>query len=375
MVITGASSGIGLTTARMAARAGAKVVLTARDEATLHEQSELIRREGGQATYLAGDVANPTVLQNVARHAVATFGRIDTWVNNAGVGIYGLAEEVSLADMRRLFDVNFWGMVHGSLAAIPELRKARGALINVGSIESEIATPYHSAYAAAKHAVKGYTDALRLELEQQDAAISVTLVKPAAIDTPFFDNARNYLDNNPKPPPPAYTPEVVARTILHCAHRPVREIVVGGAGRAFIGLQRRFPRTSDYLFEKTLFSGQQTDKPTRTDRAGSLHRPGRFNGRQRGQYDGYVRTRSYSTAFALQPGPRFLGFTLLGVAMVGAARMLRASSTGKRTRIEGVRRPALSDGARDRQLPADVRVTPIVETYVEFEEQVELPRP
>jgi short-subunit dehydrogenase len=380
IVITGASSGIGLTTARMAARAGAKLVLTARDNVTLREEVERIRQEGGEATYLAGDVADPQVLQAVARLAVDAFGRIDTWVNNAGIGIYGLAEEVSLADMRRLFDVNFWGVVHGSLAAIPHLRRSGGALINLGSIESDIPVPYHSAYTAAKHAVKGYTDTLRIELAKQGAPIVVTLIKPAAIDTPFFDNSKNYLAETPQPPPPAYAPEVVARTILQCAQRPVREIVVGGSGRGFIGLTRNFPRTSDRFFKATMFSAQTNQGPRRTDQAGTLHKPGQFNGEERGQYDGFVRSHSYSTALALLPVPRLVGFAVLGAAAIGAASLL--SSPSARSRVarfagdarERVRGRIRGDGAA--RLPANVRVSsPQYESSaVVFDERVvELP--
>jgi len=381
IVITGASSGIGLTTARMAARAGASVVLTARDDVTLRQEVERIREQGGQATHLAGDVADPEVLHAVARLAIQTFGRIDTWVNNAGVGIYGLAEQVSLADMRRLFDVTFWGVVHGSLAAIPRLRESGGVLINVGSIESEIPVPFHSAYAAAKHAVKGYTNTLRLELEKEGAPIVVTLVKPAAIDTPFFDNAKNYLSGTPQPPPPAYAPEVVARTILHCAQKPVREIVVGGAGRAFIGLTGQLPRTSDRLFEATMFAAQTNSGPRRTDRAGTLHKPGEYNGEQRGQWDGYVREHSYSTALALTPTPRLVGMALLGAAAIGALSLLSSASarhnvarlaTDARERVRG---RALSSRASAR-LPANVRVAPAQRAtgFVEFDERLaELP--
>lgn len=379
IVITGASSGIGLTTARMAAREGAKLVLTARDDVILREEVDRIQQAGGQATYLAGDVADPEVLQRVARLAIQSFGRIDTWVNNAGVGIYGLAEDITLADMRRLFDVTFWGVVHGSLAAIPRLRESGGVLINIGSIESDIPVPYHSAYAAAKHAVKGYTDTLRLELEKEGTPIVVTLVKPSAIDTPFFDNAKNYLEGTPQPPPPAYAPEVVARTILHCAQKPVREIVVGGSGRAFIGLTRNLPRTTDRLFEATMFSAQTNDGPRRTDRAGSLHKPGQFNGEERGQWEGYVRERSYTTALALSSTPRLVGFALLGAAAIGAASLLTSASA----RGGAVR---LASGARDRartlvgrdyeRLPANVRVGPPQQKRgnIEFDERLpELP--
>ena len=325
IVITGASSGIGLCTARMAARAGAKVVMTARDEETLREEVARIREEGGEATFLGGDVADPEALSRVARHAVLTYGRIDTWVNNAGIGVYGRAEEVSLADMRRLFDVTFWGTVHGCLAAIPRLKETEGAaLINVGSVESEMSTPFHSAYAAAKHAVKGFTNALRLELEEEGAPISVTLVKPTGIDTPFFEHAKNYMAGNPKPPPPAYAPEVVARAILRCAQRPVRDIIVGGSGRVMVNFTKALPRSSDRVFEATMFKGQQTKQPTRHDRAGALYSTGPFNGRERGQYDGIVRMHSYSTALALHPAQSAVGIALLGAALVGAARMMRS---------------------------------------------------
>ena len=354
IVITGATSGIGLTTARMAARIGAKVVLTARDEETLREEVQRIREAGGEATYLAGDITDPELAERVARHAVITYGRIDTWVNNAGISVYGLTQEVALADMRRVFGVTYWGVVHGCLAAVPRLREHGGALINVGSIESEISTPYHSTYASAKHAVKGFTNAMRLELEHEGAPISVTLIKPAGIDTPFFEHAKNYMPGNPKPPPPAYAPEVVARAILQCAQRPTRDLVVGSNGRAMIGLSRWFPRLTDRLFETTMFSAQQTSRPTRHDRAGALYVTGPFNGRQRGQYGGLVRTHSISTALAMRPVQTALGIGLLGAAALGAARMLRRGrSLPRATRTQ----PAFDLQATQRWSRRDIPAT------------------
>ncbi|MET0343355.1 MAG: SDR family oxidoreductase [Polyangiales bacterium] len=329
IVITGASSGIGLTTARMAARAGARVVMTSRDEETLRLEAERIHDAGGQATWLAGDVTDPELCERVARHAVLTFGRIDTWVNNAGISVYGLTQEVALEDMRRVFGVTYWGVVHGCLAAVPRLRERGGALINVGSIESDISIPFHSSYSAAKHAVKGFTNALRMELEHEGAGIAVSLIKPAGIDTPFFEHAKNYMPGNPKPPPPAYAPEVVARAILHCAQRQTRELLVGGAGRAMVGLARWFPRTSDKVFEATLFDAQQTDRPTRHDRMGSLYTTGPFNGRQRGQYRGMVRDSSLSTSIALRPVQTAVGVGLLSAAVMGAFGVMRSA---RRTR-------------------------------------------
>src|SRR6195952_2937302 len=132
IVITGASSGIGLATALSAAKQGAKVVLAARSSATLGDIVAQITAAGGQAIPAVADVAKRQEVQSIADAAIARFGRIDTWVNDAGVSIYGRLDEVSEEDNRRLFDTNFWGVVNGSLVALPHLRAAGGALINIG---------------------------------------------------------------------------------------------------------------------------------------------------------------------------------------------------------------------------------------------------
>ena len=206
IVITGASSGIGLVTARMAAERGAKVVGAARNETALRELCDEIRSEGGHATYVDADVGREEEVREVARRAIDDFGRIDTWVNNAGVSIYGRIMDVPVDDMRRLFETNFWGVVYGSKIAVEHLRKTGGALINVGSVVSDAAVPLQGAYSASKHAMKAFTDVLRMELEDERAPISVTLIKPAAIDTPYFRHARNYLEREPQHAPPVYAP-------------------------------------------------------------------------------------------------------------------------------------------------------------------------
>jgi len=156
IVITGASSGFGLATARMAARRGARVVLAARSGPVLDDIAADIRAGGGQVLVVATDVGVRRDLDRLAARTIEHFGRIDTWVNNAGVGIWGVLEEVSEADMRQLFETNFWGVVNGSLVAVPHLEASRGgALINIGSILSDVAAPVQGIYAASKHAMKG----------------------------------------------------------------------------------------------------------------------------------------------------------------------------------------------------------------------------
>lgn len=233
IVITGASSGIGLSTARMAAKQGARLVLAARSENALRQLTQEITDAGGHAVFAVADVSVGEDVRRVADIAQAAFGGFDTWVNNAGVGMYGKLLELEETDMRRLFDVNFWGLVSGSRVAVEHLREKGGALINVGSVASEQAIPLQALYSASKHAVKAFTDGLRMELEHDHAPVVVALIKPGPIDTPFPHNARSYLDTEPKHVPPVYAPEAVAEAILHAAAHPVREVFVGGGARAW----------------------------------------------------------------------------------------------------------------------------------------------
>ena len=230
IVITGASSGIGLVTARMAARQGARLVLAARSEDALRTLTDEIKAEGGKAVYAVADVGREEDVRRIADAARHHFGGFDTWVNNAGVSIYGRVLDVSMEDHRQLFETNYWGLVHGSRVAAEHLRQRGGAIINVGSSLSDRAIPLQGTYCASKHAVKGYTDALRMELEEEDAPISVTLIKPSAIDTPYKDHAKNYLPVEPENPPPVYAPETVAEAILHSATHPeVARLCLSGA--------------------------------------------------------------------------------------------------------------------------------------------------
>ena len=178
IVITGASSGIGLATALEAGRRGAQVVLASRDEMDIQKAANQITAEGGKALAVVADVADQGAMESLAEQAVVEFSRIDTWVNNAGVSIYGKLEEVPLDDAQRLFETNYWGVVNGSLAALPHLKLNGGALINVGSELSETAMPLQGHYAASKHAVKGFTDTLRMELHHDGVPVSVTLIQP-----------------------------------------------------------------------------------------------------------------------------------------------------------------------------------------------------
>lgn len=273
MVITGASSGIGLCTALLAAEKGAKVVLAARSGETLDAIVEQIAEAGGDAIAVTTDVGDANQLQALAAAAVRRFGRIDTWVNDAGVAIYGKLDQVSEADSRRLFDTNFWGVVNGSLVALPYLRESRGALINIGSEVSDAVIPFQGMYSASKHAVKGFTDSLRVEVEELDEApVSITLIQPTAVNTPYPQHARNYMAQEPKLPSPLIDPHRVAEAILEAATDGGRDVTVGAMAKLDTTVSKLLPSLGDKMAAMQAHR-QQRDMPAKAPE-GALFRAG-----------------------------------------------------------------------------------------------------
>jgi len=256
IVVTGATSGNGLAITERAMRAGAAVVAVARNEAALAALATRLTAAGGRIATCAADVADADAAERIVAAAVTAFGGFDAWVNNAGIGTYGTLEQVPPADHARVFAVNYFGTLHGSLAAACHLRaRGGGAIVNIGSILGDRAIIQQGPYSATKHAVQALTDTLRMELA--GTGISVTLVKPGAIDTPFPEHARNFMDQPPRLPQPLYTPDVVADAVLFACAHPRRTLYAGGGGLMSVVLARLAPGIADRVMELAGTRAQQ----------------------------------------------------------------------------------------------------------------------
>lgn len=236
VVITGASSGIGEATAQRLGRQGDAVVLVARREGRLREVARRVEADGGHALVAAADVTEEGALADVARRAVGRFGRVDGWVNNAGVSLFGRVEEAPLRAWRRVIEVNLFGYLHGARAVLPIFRaQGQGVLVNVASIASKLPQPYTSAYVASKHAVRALSMSLRQELALDGAdGIHVVTVMPASIDTPLFRHAANYTGRAIRPMTPMYPASDVADVIAQVLVKPRREVLVGSVARLYL---------------------------------------------------------------------------------------------------------------------------------------------
>jgi short-subunit dehydrogenase len=350
VVITGASSGIGRETALGFARRGASLVLAARSEPALRELAAEIERipNHSQALVVVTDVADNAQVDNLARQAVNRFGRIDTWVNDAAVSEYATVEQMAVDEIRRIVDVNLMGTVHGAKAALSVMRAqpGGGTIINVGSVLSDRAVPLQSAYVATKHAVKGFTDALRMELEHTGVPINVTLILPASMNTPFFDHARTHMGVMPKPIPPVYEPGVVARAILHAAEHKVREIYAGGFGKVLSVMQRISPRLVDWYMTggggRAFRQQRDAAYPSRGERD-SLFEPAPQNGRTRGRFGRHSMAGSIYSRW-IDPHPNVKG-ALIGLAVLGGAAALvgigRATKPQRKRIVRQVVRPTI----------------------------------
>jgi short-subunit dehydrogenase len=329
LVITGASSGIGLATAREAVRRKAAVFLVSRNERVLADVAKELRGQGGQAAFLAIDVAEDGAAERIAAAATEAFGGFDTWVNDAAVTSYGSIEQLGIAEQRRIFDVNYFGMLQGCLAAVRHFRErgGPGAIINLGSILSDRTIIKQPAYSAAKAAVRSLAEGVRMDVEREGLPISVTLIKPAGMHSPFPEHGRNHMELPPRTPQIVYDPRLVADAILFAAEHPRRQLYVGGYGFTLSLLARLFPRITDRIMELVMVRTQQTtDDPGDPAARDNLFKP-KKDGSIEGSQKTFVRRRSRFLQAQQHP--------LAATALIAGAGVAGALAWRSRARIAG----------------------------------------
>lgn len=261
VVITGASAGVGRAAVREFAQHGADIGLLARGRDGLEAAKREVEAAGGRALVLPVDVADAAAVEAAAEQVERELGPIDVWVNNAMVSVFSPIKEMTAEDFRRVTEVTYLGAVHGTMAALKRMQtRDRGCIVQVGSALSYRSIPLQSAYCAAKHAMRGFTDSLRCELINDGSKVRVTMVQLPALNTPQFDWTKTRLPRRAQPVPPIYQPEVAAEAIYWAAHHNRREVNVGLPTVAAIVGNKIAPGFLDRYLGNTGYDGQQTQE-------------------------------------------------------------------------------------------------------------------
>ena len=310
IVITGASSGIGRATAlTLATQHQSALVLVARRQEALDELAEVCRQRGSAVLVKAIDVSREEDVDALAQEVIERFNRIDVWINNAGVSLFGRFDEIPTSDLRRLLEINLFGYIYGARAAITQFRQqGHGTLINISSVVGLVGQPYTGGYSLSKFAIRGLSLSLAQELADEPG-IHVCTVYPAVIDTPIFNQAGNYYGQEVQAPKPRIKAEQVAKTIISMIKHPKEEAIVGGMGKIMRLARGIAPTVFDKRYRKMIASGHFRNEPADAT-AGNLFDPMPEWGKVSGGWKD-----SSKPDFVLPD--RWL--TIAGIALAGAA--------------------------------------------------------
>ncbi len=334
VVITGASAGVGRATVREFAKRGAHIGLIARGRDGLEAARREVELAGGRALVLLLDVADAAAVEAAAEQVERDLGAIDIWVNNAMVSVFSPIKEMTAEEFRRVTEVTYLGVVHGTLAALKRmLPRDRGTIVQVGSALSYRSIPLQAAYCAAKHAERGFTDSLRCELIHDSSNVHVTMVQMPALNTPQFGWTKSRLPRKAQPVPPIFQPEVAAEAIYWAAHQRRREVFVGlPTTKAIVG-NKIIPGLLDHYLANAAYDGQQTDEPEDTERPHNLMEPLPGDHGAHGTFD--KRASASCPAFWAVKHRAALGTVAGGVLAVAftAALKARARRSDQRIRL------------------------------------------
>jgi len=299
LVVTGASSGVGRAVARAAGERGAKLVVGARGEEGLNAVVEEIERAGSEALAVAGDVAEREYNDELVRAALARFGRIDTFVANAIVTVYAEVEHLEPDELRRVLDVNFFGVANGYWAALPALKESHGTFLHVSSALAYRGIPLQAAYCSSKAAARTFLESARVELQKHGHDVAISLVLPGAINTPQFDRDRQKIGKQPQPVPPIYEPEPYAEAVLRCAEKPIRELPVSWGAQKLLWGQKLSPRAGDWMLRRMGWKNQHTDEAKPVDSPDNLFETLPGDPGAHGRFDGQAKASTLWTRLRL----------------------------------------------------------------------------
>ena len=325
VVITGSSAGVGRATAHRFARDGAKVALLARASKALDGAAQELRDMGCEALAIPVDVSDAEQVEAAADRIEQELGPIDIWINAAMATIFAPVSEITAAEFRRATEVTYLGTVHCTMSALKRMRpRNRGKIVQVGSALAYRAIPLQSAYCGAKFAIRGFTDALRVELMHDKSKVGVTMVQLSAFNTPQFQWGRTRLPRRPQPVPPIYQPEVAAEGIHYAAHHHRRELWVGyPAVKAIIG-NGLVPWLADRVLAREGYSGQMDDQPVPADRPDNLFEPVDRDFGTHGRFDD--RSRRFSPQLWATTHRRTVAAGVLGLVLLATQALLPGRS-------------------------------------------------
>ncbi len=294
VMITGSSAGLGRAVAREFGRHGASVGLLARGMDGLEGAKREIESIGGRAIALPADVADAEAVEAAAMKIEEEFGPIDIWINNAMASVFSPVKEMTPEEYKRVTEVTYLGVVHGTLAALKRmLPRNQGTIVQVGSALAYRSIPLQSAYCAAKHAVAGFTDSLRCELIHDKSRVHLTMVQMPALNTPQFGWVKSRLQHKAQPVPPIFQPEVGASAIYWAAHHRRRELYVGWPTVKAITGNKIAPGLLDHYLGGTGYDSQQTAEPVEPNRPDNLWKPVAGDHGAHGRFDNRARAHSY----------------------------------------------------------------------------------
>jgi NAD(P)-dependent dehydrogenase (short-subunit alcohol dehydrogenase family) len=326
VVITGASAGIGRATAIAYASRGWRVALLARGEDGLEAARRDVESAGGSALPIPTDVADTDQVERAAALVDTRWGGLDVWINNAMVSVFSPVVEMTPEEYRRVTDVTYLGAVYGTLAALRRMKpKNRGTIVQVSSGLAYRSIPLQSAYCAAKHALKGFTESLLCELHHERSGVRVTMVHLPAVNTPQFDWARNRMPRRARPIGRVFQPEGIAAGIVRAADAGRREVYLGASTLKTVWAETLAPGLVDRYLGRIGYEGQQAEAPEEPGRPDNLFAPLPGDPGAHGRFDGEA--REARAELRLTSRHRLVAAAGLGLAtLVLGANLIRPRS-------------------------------------------------